>query len=208
LVTVATYQADRPRVMGAHGPGPCCGPRSHVTFTQHKWGRALERRPRGDGSSRTRPAAAGTVAGYRPQEAAPGGASTPTEGLTTRSGHLLMAKENPTGRGAVVALEMPADQVRFLRSVFAMARDGIRDELTDHVDQLREPTHLRREEGAYGRLLTALDELVIVPDDDIRVVAGDLAQTIDQSNEYERVVAEHEALMSLIGQLGDVRGVA
>jgi hypothetical protein len=119
-----------------------------------------------------------------------------------------MAKENPTGRGAVVALEMPADQVRFLRSVFAMARDGIRDELTDHVDQLREPTHLRREEGAYGRLLTALDELVIVPDDDIRVVAGDLAQTIDQSNEYERVVAEHEALMSLIGQLGDVRGVA
>jgi hypothetical protein len=55
-----------------------------VASPPHKWGRALERRPRGDRLTRMRPAAAGTVAGYRPQEAAPGGAETPTEGLTTR----------------------------------------------------------------------------------------------------------------------------
>lgn len=119
-----------------------------------------------------------------------------------------MATHNPTGRGAAVALKIPADQVRFLRSVFAMARDGIRDELTEHQDALREPARLRREEAAYGRLLTALDELVIVPDDDIRVVVGELAQTIDKSNEYERVVCEHDALAGLIGRLGGAGEVA
>lgn len=113
-----------------------------------------------------------------------------------------MADQNPTGRGVAVVLNLPADQVRFLRSVFAMARDGIRDELTDHPDQLLEPTRVRREEAAHGRLLTALDELVIVPDDEVRAVVGVLARTIDTSNEYERVVAEHDALASLTHQLG------
>lgn len=113
-----------------------------------------------------------------------------------------MADTNPTGGGAAVALNLPADQVRFLRSVFAMARGGIRDELTEHSGRLREPARLRREEAAYGRLLAALDELVIVPDDEVRGVVGDLTQTIDKSNEYERVVCEHEALASLTRQLG------
>jgi hypothetical protein len=117
-----------------------------------------------------------------------------------------MATDNLTGRGAAVALKIPADRVRFLRSVFSMARDGLRDELADHPEQLREPARLRREEAVYGRLLAALDELVIVPDEDMRAVVGELAQTIDQSNEYERVVAEHEALASLSGQLGDTSG--
>jgi hypothetical protein len=119
-----------------------------------------------------------------------------------------MADQNPTGRGAAVALNLPADQVRFLRSVFAMARDGIRDELTEHPDELREPARLRREEAAYGRLLTALDELVIVPDAEVRAVIDVLAQTIDTSNEYERVVTEHDALASLTRQLGAASGAA
>lgn len=114
-----------------------------------------------------------------------------------------MADQNPTGRGAAVALNLPADQVRFLRSVFAMARDGIRDELIEHPDELREPARVQCEEAAYGRLLTALDALVIVPDDEVRAVVGVLAQTIDASNEYERVVAEHNALASLTRHLGD-----
>ena len=36
-----------------------------------------------------------------------------------------MADENPTGPGAAVALNLPADQVRFLRSTFKSARAGI-----------------------------------------------------------------------------------
>lgn len=67
---------------------------------------------------------------------------------------------------------------------------------------LKEPTRLRREDAAYGRLLVALDECVIDPDADVRVVVRDLAKIIDGSNEYERVITEHEALDGLLGQLG------
>jgi hypothetical protein len=117
-----------------------------------------------------------------------------------------MADENPTGRGSAVALSIPADQVCFLRSTFRSARAGIRDELREYPKQLKEPTRLHREDAAYGRLLAALDELVIVPDADVRVVVGDLAKIIDGSNEYERVISEHEALHGLLGQLGGREG--
>jgi hypothetical protein len=112
-----------------------------------------------------------------------------------------MADENPTGRGSAVTLKIPADQVRFLRRLFRDARAGVRQELKDYPKQLKEPTRLRREDAAYGRLLAALDELVIVPDADVRVVVRDLAKMIDGSNEYERVISEHEALHGLLGQL-------
>jgi hypothetical protein len=113
-----------------------------------------------------------------------------------------MADENPTGPGAAVALNLPADQIRFLRSTFKSARAGIYDELREYPGQLGEPGRLRREAVVYGRLLTALDELVIVPDRDVRDVVGDLAGVIDTGNEYGRVIAEHEALHGLLSQLG------
>jgi hypothetical protein len=112
-----------------------------------------------------------------------------------------MADENPTGRGSAVALNIPADQVGFLRGLFTSARAGVRQELKEYPKQLKDPARLRREDAAYGRLLAALDELVIVPDDDLRAVLGDLAKIIDSGNEYSRVVAEHEALHGLLGQL-------
>jgi hypothetical protein len=112
-----------------------------------------------------------------------------------------MADENPTGRGSAVALSIPADQARFLRSTFRSAQAGIRNELREYPKQLKDPARLRREETAYGRLLAALDELVIVPDDDVRAVVGDLAQVIDSGNEHSRVITEHEALHGLLGQL-------
>jgi hypothetical protein len=65
-----------------------------------------------------------------------------------------MADENPMGRGAAVALDLPADQVRFLRGTFESAQEGVRDELREHQDQLEDPARLRREDAAYGRLLT------------------------------------------------------
>lgn len=113
-----------------------------------------------------------------------------------------MAGENPTGRGAAVALKIPADQIRFLRSTFRSAQAGICDELRDYPKQLKEPSSLRREEAAYRRLLRALDEVAIVPDPDVCGVVGDLAQIIDSGNEYRRVVTEHEALHGLLDQLG------
>jgi hypothetical protein len=111
-----------------------------------------------------------------------------------------MADQNPTGSGAAVALELPADHVRFLRGVFEKARAGIGDELEEFPDQL-DPKRLEREHIAYGRLLTALDELVIVPDREVRDLFSDLAGIIDTANEYSRVVAEHEALHGLLAQL-------
>lgn len=112
-----------------------------------------------------------------------------------------MADQNPTGSGAAVALELPADHVRFLRGVFDKARAGVKDELEEFPDQL-DPKRLEREHIAYGRLLTALDELVIVPDREVRDLLSDLAGIIDTGNEYSRVVAEHEALHGLLAQLG------
>ena len=112
-----------------------------------------------------------------------------------------MANENPTGHGRSVALTIQADHARFLRRVFEAARDGIRDDLAEFPDQLRDPKRSRREIGAYGRLLTALDTGVIVPDRDARDVLGDLARTIDAGNEYERVVCEHAALWGVLDQL-------
>jgi hypothetical protein len=112
-----------------------------------------------------------------------------------------MADQNPTGSGAAVALELPADQVRFLRSTFEKARAGVKDELEEFRDQL-DPKRLEREEAAYERLLVALDELVIVPDADVRIVLADLAKIIDTGNEYSRAVQEHEALHGLLAQLG------
>lgn len=112
-----------------------------------------------------------------------------------------MANENPMGRGAAVALDLPAEQVRFLRGTFESAQEGVRDELREHLDQLEDPARLRREDAAYGRLLTALDECVIVPDADVRAVLRDLALVIDEGNEYSRVVFEHEALHGLVAVL-------
>lgn len=112
-----------------------------------------------------------------------------------------MADENPMGRGAAVALDLPADQVRFLRGTFESAQEGVRDELREHPDQLEDPARLRREDAAYGRLLTALDECVIAPDAEVRAVVRDLAQMIDQGNEHGRVVFEHEAFHGLLAVL-------
>jgi len=112
-----------------------------------------------------------------------------------------MADRNPTGRGAAVALQFPAGHVRFLRETFGDALDGVRDELS-HAQGPKDPDRLRREEAAYGRLLAALDELVIVPDDEVRALLSRVAQIIDGSNEYERVVSEHEALHDLLAQIG------
>jgi hypothetical protein len=118
-----------------------------------------------------------------------------------------MANQNPTRRGSAVTLNIPADQVRFLRGLFKSARAGVRQELKEYPKQLKEPARVRREDAVYRRLLAALDELVIVPDNDLRAVLGDLAKIIDSGNEYSRVVTEHEALHGLLDQLkgGEVR---
>ncbi len=114
-----------------------------------------------------------------------------------------MADQNPTGAGDAVALTIPAAHRKFLRSLFEIARAGIREELAQYPKQLKEPRSLHREETVYEKLLAALDSGTIVPDPDVRDVLRDLAEIYDRENEYERVIAEHEALHGLLGQLAE-----
>ncbi len=112
-----------------------------------------------------------------------------------------MADQNPTGDGDAVALTIPAEHRKFLRDLFEIARNGIREELAQYPKQLKEPRRLHREEAVYERLLTALDSGSIVPDRDVHDVLRDLAEIYDKENEYERVMTEHKALHGLLGQL-------
>ncbi len=112
-----------------------------------------------------------------------------------------MADQNPTGEGDAVALTIPTKHRKFLRGLFEIARGGIREELAQYPKQLKEPRRLHREETAYDKLLSALDSGSIVADRDVLDVLRDLVAIYDRENEYERVVAEHEALHGLLGQL-------
>lgn len=112
-----------------------------------------------------------------------------------------MADTDPTGGGSTVALTISPEDRKFLRGLFGMAREGIRAELTEHPDRLREPARLHREEASYGKLLDGLGTGSIVPDRAVRDLLCHLAEVIDQNNEYERVVSEHEALHGLLDQL-------
>jgi hypothetical protein len=117
-----------------------------------------------------------------------------------------MARNNPTGGGEAVALTISSDDCEFLCRVFRMALDGIRDELDDYPDDLREPTRLHREDSIYEALLAGLDGEEVVPDHYMRDLLRDLTEMNDRENEYARAVAEHEALLGLRGQLGGEGG--
>lgn len=112
-----------------------------------------------------------------------------------------MADKNPTGGGAVVALAVSPKDRKFLRGVFIDVREGVRDDLASFPDRVRNPAALHREDAAYEALLAALDSGSLVVSGDIRCVLCDLAMTIDRENEYERVVAEHAALLCVRQQV-------
>ena len=113
-----------------------------------------------------------------------------------------MAKENPTGDGCAVSLSLPARNEAFLRRVITAARDGLRDELQQFGEQLQEPrTKLLLEDAAYAALLDALGRGRVVPDDELRAVLTQLADSVDRENEYGRVVTEHQAFRDLLAQL-------
>lgn len=107
-----------------------------------------------------------------------------------------MATQNPTGDGEAVALSISTDQARILRSKLEMAWDGVREDL-DSGQSLPRPAIAREDEDAYRRLLAALDSGSIVPMPHVCRALGELADATDEANEYERVVAEHDALETL-----------
>lgn len=185
----------------------CKRPGRALRCRAHKWGRVLTTpapwRPAQSDPGRTR------GQGYRggdPRKAAARCALTHAGRLTKKEHYLLMANQNPTDDGPAVALTISADQARILRPLLEMVRDGVRDELANYPDRLREPQRLRREEDVYGRLLAALDGSSVIPDPELVAVLAELATVIDASNEYCRVVAEHDALHGLLARVGGCQG--
>jgi hypothetical protein len=112
-----------------------------------------------------------------------------------------MAKQNPTGEGPTSTLTVDPKQRRILRPILEIVRAGIRDDLETYPGKLREPASLRREEEAAGCLLAALAGRSVGIREGMRTLVAELAESIDEGNEYERVVAEHEALYALLGQI-------
>ena len=103
---------------------------------------------------------------------------------------------------APVQLDMSRRDRKFLKEVLTMARDGVREELQDHGERLREPRRLRREVAAYERLLRSVDEQRVFPDPELCGVLDELAGIVDESNEHARVVAEHKAMRGMVASLG------
>lgn len=111
-----------------------------------------------------------------------------------------MANQNPTGDGAAVALEISPRNVAILRPILEMVREGTRDDFSTSPVAGR-PEIARADEHAYRVLLGALDHGTIVPAPHICRALGELAESIDEANEYERVVAEHNAFAGLRRQV-------
>jgi len=115
-----------------------------------------------------------------------------------------MATENPTGDGCAVSISIPAGNEAFLRRIISGAQDGLRDDLGQSDERLREPrTKLLLEDAAYAALLDGLDQGRVVPDDELRAALARLREAVDRENEYGRVVFEHEAVADLLAQLGE-----
>ena len=116
-----------------------------------------------------------------------------------------MATPNPTGGGAAVVFKLPSHHVNFLRGALEMCKEGAEGDLaSDGPHPHRE--RAEREAAAYGRLLTALDRGVIVPDEDMIAVVSTLAEQTDASNDYEQVLLEHRSLCGLLGLLEEGSG--
>jgi hypothetical protein len=114
--------------------------------------------------------------------------------------YLLMATHNPTGDGAAVALSIGPRNLRILRPILEMVRAGAQDDLSS-LHTAAHPEIARADEHAYRVLLAALDQGRIIPAPHICRALGELAESVDAANEYERIAAEHEALADLRRQV-------
>ncbi len=113
-----------------------------------------------------------------------------------------MATQNPRGDGSIVTLSVQPSDEPFVRRLIAAASDGLAEELARFGGKLRVPAdQLREEARSYRALLDGLDGAAIRPDRAMCEALSSLAEAVDRENQYSRVVAEHEAMYSLLGQL-------
>jgi hypothetical protein len=111
-----------------------------------------------------------------------------------------MATENPKGDGTAVALEISPRNIEILRPILAMVREGAQDDFST-APVTAQAEILREDEHAYRVLLAALEHGTIVPAPHICRALSELADSIDEANEYELAAAEHDALADLRRQV-------
>lgn len=112
-----------------------------------------------------------------------------------------MANKNPMGGGHMVPLDFPPKHVAILRRTLSDCLEGVRNDLKA-PSRMRDVPKATREASAYKRLLRALSYgWVRLPDEAARDAVAVVAAASDKQNEYEAVVAEHDALHGLLGRL-------
>lgn len=113
-----------------------------------------------------------------------------------------MATQNPMGDGSTITLYVQPTDEPFVRRLISAASSGLGEELARFGGKLKVPAdQLREEARAYRALLDGLDGTPVRPDRAMCEAVSGLAEAVDRENQYGRVVAEHEAMHGLLGQL-------
>lgn len=111
-----------------------------------------------------------------------------------------MATDNPTAGDDPVRLSLYEHHEDFLRATLGAFKGGIeRDLERDVVRPNRE--RLEQDIAAYERLLEGIAVGEVLPDEEVLQVAANLAESIDNANDYQQVMLEHRACCTLLMQL-------
>jgi len=98
-------------------------------------------------------------------------------------------------------LDLPPQHVVILRRTLTDCLEGVRGDLKA-PGRMPNVVQATREATAYKRLLRALSYgWVKLPDEAAREAVAVIAAASDKQNEYEAVVAEHDALNGLLDRL-------
>lgn len=112
-----------------------------------------------------------------------------------------MPCENPTGDGSLVALDLPSEQVSFLRDEMTGWLGSLRHDLAT-PEKLEDPERCRREAQAVERLLVGLTtSQLFVPDEEAEAFLRAALESHDKENGYSDVVAAHDAMHGFLAVL-------
>jgi hypothetical protein len=108
----------------------------------------------------------------------------------------------PTGARSRVSLRTPGRHLGFLTETFRLVRGAAIDALAP-PDRPRDRPPGRRDADALERLIAGVRACEIeIPDANALRVLEAVLEAADAGTEYGRVVAEHAALVGVLGQLG------
>ncbi len=116
-----------------------------------------------------------------------------------------MATNHPKSAGRPVPLGLPANQLAILRSDLSGGLYGVREDL-ETPERLPNPDRRQLEATVFERLLAAFDRgEILLPDEDARGVIALMAEGFDKANDYEVIIATHNAHYGLLALLERVR---